>query len=65
MAASPGGLSMGGGPKYENRRARNADALAALVTLTGMAQFEYDQSAWRAWLTEQAKLHPVDLRRDQ
>jgi hypothetical protein len=65
MAAGPGSLSIGGGPKFENRQARNADVLAALVALTGMAQFEYDQPAWRAWLTEQAKQHPVDLRRDQ
>jgi hypothetical protein len=66
VSNSPGssGIGMGGGPKYENRVARNADVLAALISLTNMAQFQYDQPAWRAWLAARAKSHPVDLRRD-
>lgn len=59
-----GGLSMGGGPKFENRTVRNPDVLAALVSLTGIAGFEYNQAAWRAWLNERAKTQRVDLRRD-
>jgi len=59
-----GGLSFGGGPKFENRVARNADVLAALSLLTGIAGFEYDQAAWKAWFAERAKTQRVDMRRD-
>jgi hypothetical protein len=59
-----GGLSMGGGPKYVNRQVRNPDVLAALINLTGLGQFQYDQPAWKAWFAERAKGEHVDLRRD-
>jgi hypothetical protein len=68
MTASSGtggtGFSMGGGPKFENRKVRNPDVLTALVTLAGITGFEYDQPAWRAWRSEQVKTHRIDLRRD-
>jgi hypothetical protein len=58
-------FGMGGGPKIVNREVRNPDVLTALVNLARITGFEYDQEAWRNWLAEQAKQHPIDMRRDQ
>ena len=39
--------------------------LDALLTMSGGANFEYDQEQWRGWLAAQAKANAVDIRRDQ
>jgi hypothetical protein len=59
-----GSMRMGAPPKPKPKAVRNPDVLAALVRLTGMSRFEYDQEAWRSWLAEQAKARRYDLRRD-
>ncbi len=64
MSGGNSGMSMGGGPKYVTRQVRNADVRTALLQLTQIAGFEYDQDAWRDWLRAQAKARHVDLRRD-
>jgi hypothetical protein len=65
MSGGGSGMSMGGGPKYVNREVRNADVRTALLRLTRIAGFEYDEEAWRAWFAAQAKAHRIDMRRDQ
>lgn len=60
-----GGLSMGSGPKFKNVPVRNPDVLTALVSLTRITGFEYDQGAWRTWLAAQSRRQRVDLRRDE
>jgi hypothetical protein len=60
-----GGFTFGNAPaKFENRAVRNPDVLASLVKLAGIS-FDYDQPQWRTWLAAQAKLHAVDVRRDE
>ena len=34
------------------------------VTLSGNANFDYDQVQWRGWLAAQAKATAIDVRRD-
>jgi hypothetical protein len=55
----------GGGPQIVTQALRNPDVLSALVTLSDGQSFDYDQRQWRRWLAAQAKLHAVDIRRDQ
>jgi hypothetical protein len=55
----------GGGPQVANQSFRNRAALDALLTMSGGANFEYDQEQWRGWLAAQAKANAVDVRRDQ
>ncbi len=65
---SPDGsaFSFGGsGPRSVTEDIRNPAVLGALVNLAGGASFDYDQDQWRRWLAAQAKLHAVDVRRDQ
>ncbi len=58
-----GGLSMGGGPKKATVVAKNDRVLEALITLTGK-NFEWDATAWRAWLaTSQSPAPGYDPRR--
>jgi hypothetical protein len=58
-----GGLSMGGGPKKTTVVAKNDRVLEALITLTGK-NFEWDATAWRAWLaTSQSPAPGYDPRR--
>lgn len=60
-----GGMSFGGGgPKFETRTLRNPAVLNALVQLAGTS-FDYDQDAWHAWHTAQARMRPINIRRDQ
>ncbi len=54
-----GGLSMGGGPKKKIVRVRNDRVLEALVALTGV-NFEWDATAWQAWLMNERAL-PADF----
>jgi hypothetical protein len=63
MSASPGGLSMGGGPKILVQHLRNTEVLDALVNLTG-ANFGYDTQAWKHWLTSQQKAPAANVRRN-
>jgi hypothetical protein len=65
MAPGNSGFGMSGAPKIVKQDVRNPDVLSALVTLTRITGFEYDQSAWRYWLAEQTKKQRIDLRRDQ
>ncbi|MCI0493294.1 MAG: HEAT repeat domain-containing protein [Planctomycetes bacterium] len=60
-----GAFSFGGGPQIVTREIRNPAVLNALVQLAGGTSFDYDQDAWRAWLAAQARLHVVDVRRDE
>lgn len=55
----------GGGPQVVTQAVRNPAVLNALVHLSGGANFDYDQDQWRGWLAAQAKLNPVDVRRDE
>jgi hypothetical protein len=54
----------GGGPQYVMQSVRNRAVLDALITLSGNANFEYDQVQWRGWLAAQAKAAAIDVRRD-
>jgi hypothetical protein len=61
-----GGFSFGGsGPQTVMQSVRNRGVLDALVTLSGGASFDYDQTQWRGWLAAQAKATAVDVRRDK
>lgn len=60
-----GAFSFGGnGPQVVVQSIRNRAVLDALVTLSGKANFDYDQVQWRGWLAAQAKATAVDVRRD-
>jgi len=50
-----GGLAMGGGPKPKLVAVRNDRVLEALVALTGQ-NFEWEATAWRAWLAHERAL---------
>ena len=64
-AAAPGGLSVGGGPKFVNQPLKNSDLLDALVALAGHAEFGFDVNAWRAWFAAQKRREAADVRRDK
>jgi hypothetical protein len=64
MSNGGSGLSMGGGPKIVSREVRNADVRTALLQLTRIPGFEYDQDGWRNWYASQAKAQRVEMRRD-
>jgi len=53
----------GGGPQIIEQDKQNPEVFAALTSLTG-ANFDYNEQAWRAWLTSQKKTQNVDARRD-
>lgn len=57
------GLSMGGGPKVVKRKVTNNPVLGALTTIHPGVNFQFDQSAWRRWYTEQTTPRQVNLRR--
>jgi hypothetical protein len=60
-----GAFSFGGnGPQFVVQSVRNRAVLDALVSLSGNANFDYDQVQWRGWLAAQAKATAVDVRRD-
>ena len=59
---SGGGLSMGSGAKRTKTRVRNQRVLEALVTLAGV-NFEWNLSAWRAWLANRQSPPDFDPRR--
>jgi HEAT repeat protein len=54
----------GGGPQFVMQSVRNRAVLDALISLSGNANFEYDQVQWRGWLAAQAKAAAIDVRRD-
>lgn len=61
-----GGFSFGGSPPQAIVQSlRNRSVLDALVTLSGGASFDYDQTQWRGWLAAQSKAAAVDIRRDR
>ena len=59
---SGGGLSMGSGKKNSKVSVQNERVLQALVTLTGV-NFEWNRSAWRAWLANRQSPPDFDPRR--
>jgi hypothetical protein len=60
-----GSFSFGGkGPQFVTQSLKNRAVLDALITLSGNANFEYDQVQWRGWLAAQAKATAIDVRRD-
>jgi hypothetical protein len=65
-AGGGGGLSMGGnGPQIITRDQSNEKVHQALMKLSGKQNFEYDESAWRAWFVETQMRQHVNSRRDQ
>jgi len=60
---SPGGLSVGGGPKIVAQPFRNQAVLDALVSLTGV-NFGFEVPRWKAWHAAQQRSLQVDARRD-
>jgi hypothetical protein len=62
----PGGGGMtfgGGGPQIISKDLPNSEVHTALVELTKV-DFEFDERAWKAWLSSQKKTADVDARRD-
>ena len=59
---SGGGLSMGGGPKRQKTRVQNQRVLEALVKITG-ENFDWNTTAWRAWLANRQSPQDFDPRR--
>ncbi len=59
---SGGGLSMGSGKKNSKVSVQNERVLQALITLTGV-NFEWNRSAWRAWLANRQSPPDFDPRR--
>jgi hypothetical protein len=58
-----GGFSFGGNqPKIVSEDLQNPAVLDALVALTN-ANFNYDKTAWKNWLTTQRKSRMLDPRR--
>ncbi len=62
-SSGPGGLSMGGGPKYIKRTHQNQQVLDALAVIT-RKNFSFDRQAWQYWYASQKKQPEVDARRD-
>ena len=60
-----GGLSMGGKPKVEKRKFKNAAVHAALTQLNPGINFLYDQDAWKNWYANTKTSTNVDLRRGE
>jgi len=60
---SPGGLSVGGGPKIVAQTFRNQAVLDALISLTGV-NYGFDVVRWKAWYAAQQRSLQVDARRD-
>ena len=60
---SPGGLSVGGGPKIVAQSFRNQAVLDALVSLTGV-NYGFDVGRWKAWYAAQQRSLQIDARRD-
>jgi hypothetical protein len=61
-----GGMSFGGGgggPQIISKDLPNSDVHTALTEMTHV-NFDYDQRAWKAWLSSQKKTADVDARRD-
>jgi len=59
---SGGGLSMGSGKKNIKVSVQNERVLQALISLTGV-NFEWNRSAWRAWLANRQSPPDFDPRR--
>ena len=57
-----GGLSLGSTAKRQKTRVQNQQVLEALVRLTGV-NFEWNATAWRAWLSSRQGPPDIDLRR--
>jgi len=60
---SPGGLSVGGGPKIVAQPFRNQAVLDALGSLTGV-NYGFDVGRWKAWYAAQQRSLQIDARRD-
>ncbi|HZZ27156.1 MAG TPA: hypothetical protein VFE46_04040 [Pirellulales bacterium] len=60
-----GGMTMGSAPKRIRREMTNQQVLDALVTLTGGANFGFDEHSWRKWYAAEKKPPVVDTRRGE
>jgi hypothetical protein len=61
-----GAFSFGGSaPKIVNQPVRNPAVLEAITSMSGGANFDYDQEQWHKWLAAQGKAAVVDVRRDR
>ncbi len=60
---SPGGLSVGGGPKIVAVPFRNQAVRDALVALSGV-DYGFDAARWKAWYATQHRGPTIDARRD-
>jgi len=58
-----GGLSVGGGPKLEEKDFANEPVLQALLRLHPGVNFGFNQDHWRRWHAEQQTPRHVNLRR--
>jgi hypothetical protein len=58
------GMAMGGGPREERFQVQNRDVLDALITLSGGANFGFDERAWKGWYAAQKRQPAVKIRRD-
>ena len=61
---SPGGLSVGGGPKIISEAIPNGAVRDALTALTGV-DYAFDVERWRAWYTVQKERPTVSTRRGE
>jgi hypothetical protein len=60
--ASPGGLSVGGGPKIITRALQNESVHDALVALAGV-DYSFDVDQWKGWYATQRKRPTISGRR--
>jgi hypothetical protein len=60
--SSPGGLSVGGGPKIVSRQLSNESVHDALVLLTGV-DYGFDVAQWKAWYATQHQRPTISGRR--
>jgi hypothetical protein len=59
-----GGMSVGGGPRFETKSYQNRPVLDALASLTNVT-FAFDVDAWRAWFRSQKRPESIDVRRGE
>lgn len=59
------GFSAGGTPtRIIRQQKRNPEVLDALIELTGIADYQYDEFAWKAWYAQHIRSNKLDARRD-
>ncbi len=64
--AGGGGLQMGGkGPQFIERDRQNLEVQRALIKLSGIHDYDFDEQAWRRWYVDRQMREHVNSRRDQ